>query len=147
MWQSRKKLKRYAWFLLFFLSLFVLGLAMIPLIARGETNYEVSEKIKLELLTSIKQARQELANIKEQLQTSQIDLKQAKEQLTELKRQYQPVIQQLETLKTQSQDLKQSLEEWKQLSEDLKKQISKLVWQRNIAVIWAAVSTVAYFIK
>ncbi|HBF36600.1 MAG TPA: hypothetical protein DDW50_04700 [Firmicutes bacterium] len=60
---------------------------------------------------------------------------------------YQPVIQQLETLQTQSAELKQSLGEWKQLSEDLKKQIRRLVRQRNIAAIWAAVATVAYFIK
>jgi septal ring factor EnvC (AmiA/AmiB activator) len=145
----KRKQKKYSCFLLgfcFFLLLLMVS-AIIVACVGAETNSNLSNGQKNELLSCIEQARSELQTVKERLMNSEISLKEAKDSLTELNQKYQPVLEKLEKLQMESEELKNALTEWKASSRELSKQIRKLVWQRNIAAIWAAVSTVAYFIK
>lgn len=123
------------WFKSLLIILLLLSLVFLLASSYAVSNGNLTAEKRIELLSCIKEMRQELNNINQQLQTSQINLNQANEQLKLLKNQYQEQIQLSETLQNQSEELKKSLDEWKQLSTDLNRQIISLKFQRNIAVI------------
>ena len=115
-------------------------------------NYQVTEQefVKLSEITNrLLILNQQLS---QELTVSQSNLAQSQTKLKEYQAELDKLTNQLTELKTSSDEAKAQLENVENLLQNskeslktLNKEVNKLVWQRNIAVICAAVATIASF--
>lgn len=153
MCKLNRRLKKYALFLLFFLSLFVLGLAIIPLIAKAEPIYRMSESElirlqqicgRLEVLN--KQLLLELNASKKSLTELQNELNNYKAELTALSQQLEQSKAESTELLTEQMNASALLAKTQASFElykiEVQRKIKRLTRQRNISIAGLIISLI-----